>query len=94
MLFNSAAFLFLFAPVIYGIYWSIKDQESRKLLSLLASYIFYGVWSMKFALLMLVTTSVDFFTARWIEDATQPAKRKALLAVSMTVNLGVLAIFK
>lgn len=94
MLFNSAAFLFLFAPLVYGIYWSIKGQEARKTLSLLASYLFYGVWSAKFALLMLATTSVDYFTARWIEDATQPAKRKALLALSMTVNLGVLAIFK
>jgi alginate O-acetyltransferase complex protein AlgI len=94
MLFNSAAFLFLFAPLVYGIYWRMQGQESRKLLSLLASYVFYGVWSAKFALLMLATTSVDFFTARWIEDAANPRARKALLAVSMTVNLGVLALFK
>lgn len=94
MLFNSASFLFVFAPIVYAVYWKLRGQEQRKALSLLASYLFYGVWSAKFALLMLATTSVDFFTARWIEDTESKARRNALLAVSMTVNLGVLAIFK
>jgi alginate O-acetyltransferase complex protein AlgI len=94
MLFNSVAFLICFAPVVYGLYWAIPGQHSRKVLSLVASYLFYGVWSAKFAALMLATTSVDFFTARWIEDSQSAARRKALLAVSMTVNLGVLAVFK
>jgi alginate O-acetyltransferase complex protein AlgI len=94
MLFNSVSFLFVFAPIVYGLYWTISAQSSRKLLSLVASYVFYGVWSAKFAALMLATTSVDYFTARWIEDSTSRHRRNALLAISMTVNLGVLAVFK
>ncbi len=94
MLFNSYGFLFLFAPVFYFVYWRCKTVDQKKVASLVASYVFYGWWSPKFALLMLGTTSVDYFTAKWIEDSPTPHKRNVWLAVSMSVNLGVLGIFK
>lgn len=94
MLFNSFGFLFVFLPVVLTVYWLTPSLKGRKWISVLASYVFYGAWSAKFALLMLATTSVDFFTARWIDQTEDQGKRKFWLAVSMITNLGVLAVFK
>jgi alginate O-acetyltransferase complex protein AlgI len=94
VLFNSFRFLVLFLPPVLLIYWLAPSLRQRKWISVIASYIFYGVWSAKFALLMLATTSVDFYTARLIDGSDNPRRRKFWLALSMTVNLGVLAIFK
>jgi len=94
MLFNSLGFLFVFAPIVFLIYGSTSSQAARQRVSLLASYVFYGAWSVEFAELMLLTTSVDYFTARWIEDAETPRGRKIWLSISLTMNLGALAIFK
>jgi alginate O-acetyltransferase complex protein AlgI len=94
MLFNSYAFLFVFAPVVYIVYWLLPTLWTRKAWSLAASYAFYGAWSLKFAVLMLITTSVDFFTARLIADTTSPRRKRFWLVVSLCSNLGVLAVFK
>ncbi|HEY3368280.1 MAG TPA: MBOAT family protein [Symbiobacteriaceae bacterium] len=94
MLFNSFRFLFVFLPVVLGVYWLTPSLTWRKYVSVVASYIFYGVWSPKFALLMLFTTSVDFFTARLIDDTGNVRRRKFWMMVSMISNLGVLGIFK
>jgi alginate O-acetyltransferase complex protein AlgI len=66
--------------------------DGRKYTSAIGSYVFYGVWSVKFALVMFITTSVDYFTAKKIED--DPGRRRFWLVVSLVSNLGVLAIFK
>src|SRR5687768_2068165 len=94
MLFNSYSFVFIFLPLFLIIYWSLRSQDARKITSLLASYVFYGAWSVKFAALMLATTSVDFFAALLIDRQKDPRLRRLLLLCSMAVNLGVLAIFK
>lgn len=94
MLFNSFGFIFVFLPVVLIIYWATPNLTARKWISLIASYIFYGAWDWRFAILMLATTSVDFFTARFIEGSNHHQKRKFWLILSMISNLGVLGIFK
>jgi alginate O-acetyltransferase complex protein AlgI len=94
VLFNSFRFLFLFLPPVLLLYWLAPSLRVRKWISVLASYLFYGVWSANFALLMLATTSVDFYTARWIDATENPRARKFWLTVSMVTNLGVLSVFK
>jgi alginate O-acetyltransferase complex protein AlgI len=66
----------------------------RQYCSVLASYVFYGVWSVKFAGVMLATTSLDFFLALRIDAASTPRRRKAWLMASVVSNLGVLGLFK
>ncbi len=94
MLFNSYGFLFVFLPLVLGVYWSLRPGDGRKWVLLLSSYVFYGVWSWKFAALMLATTSVDYFTAQWLHRSATPRGKRGWLVVSMVSNLGVLAAFK
>ncbi len=94
MLFNSHAFLFVFLPLTLLAYWRTESRDLRKVILVSASYVFYGVWSIKFAFLMLATTSVDYWTATQIEDATKQTARRFWLALSLACNLGVLGVFK
>lgn len=61
---------------------------------LIASYVFYGWWDYRFLSLLVFTTLFDYFCAQWIEKEFRPPKRRLLLAASMTINLGVLGVFK
>jgi len=83
MLFNSLSFLLIFAPIVYTLYWTRRTLDGKKLVLAGSSYVFYGVWSWKFAALMLATTSVDYFTAQRIEGAPTERGRRAWLAISV-----------
>src|SRR5437867_3677760 len=45
-------------------------------------------WRWRFTLIMLTSTTLDYWAAAWLARTTNPARRKALLAASMTANLG------
>src|SRR5213080_2298170 len=92
MLFNSLTFL-VFLAIVLPIYYSLKHRGQNWFL-LAASYFFYGWWSPRFLLLLVATNLFDYYVAVRIEQEPRPRVRKWLLAASMTINLGVLALFK
>lgn len=92
MLFNSLAFLAFF-PAVLAIYFSLPVRL-RNVGLLLASYFFYGCWDWRFLGLLALSTVVDFYCARWMDASDSPKYRKRLLWVSLSVNLGLLGIFK
>src|SRR5207237_50888 len=66
-----------------------------------ASSLFYHAWAAsmpgpyRYLLgVLLATIVLDYFLAIWIENATDPVARKALLALSLCSNLGILCFFK
>src|SRR5207247_3032868 len=94
MLFNSYLFCGFFI-VVYVLYILLaRRHESRNLLLLIASYVFYGTWDWRFLPLLWSSTLIDFFLARLIEKAIDPTVRRRRLIVALTCNLGVLAFFK
>jgi alginate O-acetyltransferase complex protein AlgI len=92
MVFNSLVFI-IFLTVVLLLYYRLRFQAQNWML-LIASYVFYGWWDPRFLGLLLFTTFFDYGCALWIEKETDPVRRRLLLASSMTVNLGVLCIFK
>ena len=95
MIFNSYIFLFGFFPITFIVFWLLKNRQHRYIWLTLTGYIFYGYWNWKFVLLMLVTTSVDFFAAQYIERHTDnKRKMKYGLLVSIIVGIGMLVYFK
>ena len=94
MSFVSLEFLIFFI-VISGLYFAIP-YRFRWLFLLAASYIFYAYWNTSYILLIIFSTFVDYWAARWIDQTPveQTSRRKWLLMVSITVNLGVLFVFK
>lgn len=92
MLFNSWTFL-LFILVVLPLYYRLPFNRQNTLL-LVASYIFYAAWDWRFLGLLWLSTLVDFFIARHIDQSDNRRFRKMLLIASVCVNLGVLGFFK
>jgi D-alanyl-lipoteichoic acid acyltransferase DltB (MBOAT superfamily) len=94
MLFNSQEFLIFFGLfcVAYGL--ARQHLALRNWLVVIASYIFYGEWDYRFTALLFFTSALDFTLARLIGNAGIEGRRRALLATSIVLNLGVLATFK
>ena len=93
MVFNSLTFLLFFA-VVFGLYWLLPGWTLRKWLLLAASYIFYGAWSPPYVFLLLASTLLDWWLARWIGRTVEPRKRRWLLVASLAGNLSLLGYFK
>lgn len=94
MIFNSVTFLIFFTAVSF-LYW-VLPSKPRYWFLFLASLVFYAFWRWEYLSVLLLSAITDYFVARGL-DATpdeQVKKRKRLLAVSLTVNLGLLFYFK
>ncbi len=92
MLFDSPVF-FVFLVLVVAVYWRLGFQRQNQFL-LVASYFFYGWWDWRFLLLMIGSTTIDYFIAHAIARADNQARRKQLLILSLAINFGILGIFK
>ncbi|MCL1964137.1 MAG: MBOAT family protein [Firmicutes bacterium] len=95
MLFNSLDYL-LFYPVVLLFYFLIP-RRFRYIWLLAASYYFYGCWSVKYALLMLISTLITFVSGLLIQrsrDKQRPGLAKLCVAGSFIINLAILGFFK
>ncbi len=93
MAFNSLRFIFLFLPIVM-IGWRVLPRRYARVFITIASYTFYAFAAGWYALLMVVSTTVDFTVGILLERETKPARRKLILLVSLAFNLGLLSFFK
>jgi D-alanyl-lipoteichoic acid acyltransferase DltB (MBOAT superfamily) len=94
MLFNTPLFL-LFFTVFFLLYSFVFLRRTPRLyLILVSSLVFYAGWNYRFIPLLIFSAVVDYFAAQAIDNSNRTAVRKLLLAVSVAVNLGILAVFK
>jgi len=94
MLFNSLVFLVFFPIVFLGNLALARTASLRKIFLLAASYFFYAQWDYRFLLLIWLSTAVDWFVGGALGKTEGQTKRRVLLAISLFVNLGLLATFK
>jgi alginate O-acetyltransferase complex protein AlgI len=95
MLFNSLDFA-IFLPIVFLLYWFVvkKNLKLQNALIVVASYVFYGWWDWRFLSLIIFSTVVDYLIGQRLRTENKESKRKALLWVSIVVNLGFLGFFK
>ena len=93
MTFNSYSFLVFFGLVLL-LSRVIRNWTLNKAFLLAVSYVFYGAWNPPFVLLLLASTVIDWYSARWIHALTSPRARRAAMGVSLLANLGMLGYFK
>jgi D-alanyl-lipoteichoic acid acyltransferase DltB (MBOAT superfamily) len=99
MLFNSTEFAFFFLVVLtlYHALGRLFDFRAQNWLLLAASYFFYGWWDARFLTLIVFSTAVAYVAGVLIHDAHERhdrARAKRWLALSLAVDLGMLATFK
>jgi len=92
MLFDTPIY-FLFLSAVVLAYWRLGRRHQNMML-LAASYFFYGWWDWRFVSLILISTGVDFFAARYIARSGDPLRRRSLLTLSLVLNFGFLGFFK
>ena len=92
MSFNSWQFLAL-AAVVYPLYFRLPHVGQNWLL-LIASYVFYGAWDVRFLLLIAGSTLLDYYVGLRLDATVDRGRRKQWLAASLIGNLGALAFFK
>lgn len=92
MLFTSLHFL-IFFPIVVLIYFSIPHRF-RWILLLISSYYFYMSWKAEYAILLLVSSLIDYFAALEIHKSENKSKRKIILILALSGNLALLFAFK
>ncbi|NLB65235.1 MAG: MBOAT family protein [Lentisphaerae bacterium] len=98
MLFPTTAFAVFFFCVFHG-HWALaRFPRARSVFLLSASLFFYGLWSWKFALMLLGSALLNHAAACRIDAlSNNPAAgrtRRRLVVGVVSLNLGLLAFFK
>jgi alginate O-acetyltransferase complex protein AlgI len=93
MLFCSQQFLAFFAAIFLA-YWLLPWHKARVWLLLAASFYFYASWNAWLAVIICISTALDYLLARGMDATASHRRRRLLLAVSLTANLGLLCYFK
>lgn len=76
MLFNSLEF-FVFFGVVYSLYLVLPLRGQNTLL-LVAGYVFYGWWDVRFLFLIAFSTTVDFWIGLMLAEGRVPWRQRAI----------------
>lgn len=92
MIFNSLQYA-LFLPLVVILYF-ILPQKARWVFLLAVSYYFYMCWNAKYAILLMLSTIVAYFAARFIHRAQDKRMKVFYIVSGLVINLGILFVFK
>ena len=85
----------LFLPLVFFIYWGLRNHlKVQNLFLLIASYVFYGWWDWRMLSLILFTTMTTWGTALLMKGGRRSGVDKLWAAANIVTNLGILCLFK
>lgn len=94
MIFPTVEFA-LFFLIVFSVNWALRRKTLPwKIFMLGASYFFYGYWDWRFVGLLMVSSIVNHGAALGIERSRNAHRRRMLLTLAVTFNLGTIAFFK
>ena len=93
MVFSSLTFLLLFLPLVLAVYFLAPDKCKNAILFVF-SLLFYAWGEPVYVGLMLFSTVLDYCCGRAVDKYRGTRRAKIGLLVSVTVNLGLLCLFK
>ncbi|MDJ0842370.1 MAG: MBOAT family O-acyltransferase [Acidobacteriota bacterium] len=70
------------------------QKKPRVYFILVSSLVFYGAWNYKFIPLLVGSAVADYFIALAIGGTDDQRRKKLLLTLSISINLGILGLFK
>ena len=108
MIFHSFYYIFLFLPVTAILYFLQEKNLARNFILIVSSYLFYSWGNPYLALLLFLSSFIDFFIGENIEKLNSiiyknndsklkrkiQFKKKCLLFISLFFNIGILLFFK
>lgn len=94
MVFSSTIFLCIFLPLVLLGYY-ICPKRGRNFFLLIASLVFYAWGEPKYVFLMILSIIINYVFGLLMEKFRQNGRRlKLMLALSVVIDLGLLAVFK
>jgi len=93
MLFTQPTFLFVFLPVLLGLYFSAPHGARNAILTI-ASLLFYAVGEIRFLPFMVLSIAINFVLAIWIERHRSGRWARTILSVGIASDLILLLVFK
>src|SRR5690606_37417167 len=94
MLFPTVEFAIFFA-LVFALSWAAhRVPLLRKVILLVASYIFYAWWDWRFSFLLLECSLATFIVGLWIDSLSDERSRRRATWFGVALNLAVLAYFK
>jgi len=94
MLFNSTVFLQFFAAFLLLYFLCRNSLVARNVLIVAGSWLFYGWWDYRFLGLLIFSGCFDFVAGLLVVRAGEGRARKAMLGLSVAINLTLLGFFK
>ncbi len=84
MLFNSLTFL-AFIAIVLPLYF-VLSHKKQNLMLLVASYIFYGAWDIRFLYLIILSTAIDYTAGLMIEKGHLTIKERIVPPLSLLIT--------
>lgn len=94
MVFSSLVFLFIFFPVTLFFYFIVKNDKVKNIVLVIASLIFYSWGEPVWVCLLIFSSILDYTVSLGIEKYRGKKITKLFIALSVVINLGLLAAFK
>lgn len=96
MLFPTLDFGLFFLPVLLLV-WTVglASNEWRKIILLLASWVFYGFWDWRFVALLIASAAINWGCAQAIQRRLDDGRSaQPWLGIGVAANLAILGFFK
>ncbi len=94
MVFSSLTFLYLFLPVVLGLYY-LFPKKGKNIILLLSGLFFYAWGEPFYIIIMLLSIAIDYTAGRLMDRFSGDRRKQTLcLIVSLVMNLSLLAVFK
>jgi len=93
MVFSSILFILFFLPTFILTYYLVP-KKLKNIVILVFSIVFYSWGGPRFIFVILGTTFLDFHLVKWMAQTKTQHYRRLLLALSVSINLGLLCYFK
>ena len=93
MVFSSITFLLYFLPIFLVVYIALPKFLKNTWI-LLTSCVFYAWGAPQFLFVVLISAIVDFYLVRWMHNQQILKRKRAILFLSIFMNVGLLAYFK
>ncbi len=94
MVLSSSAY-FIFLVGVFFLYWPVARYRALSLAVILfANYFFYAKWDLFYLALIPAASTCDFLIALSLQHSKAPWLRRALVTLSVLLNIGILVSFK
>lgn len=98
MIFSSYKFIFLFFPIVFGVYCGLRKLKKLTLMKVwlaAASLFFYGFGDWRFFPILFFTALYNFAISAFLQkDSTKKSIKILLMTLGVAENLGLLFYFK